>query len=297
VNELSAQWNALRDVAAATLVKEQRVAERMAAALCARLDGVRAEVRDRLRRAKGDVATIQRLQRSAGAAAGGAGARAELSLSEAGLWARAQAEADSAHATVVSQLRADATVAAALRGMGLDRSKRVWDEVGGLKLGLMAPARDAAGQLRSLVVAEEIAALRLERDREAAERAAAAVAAAAERAAAAAAAAAAKEKEKEKEKAQRELAKAAELRLKAKATASAYSARPPWSPAYAYDSSSSSEPSSPARPYAPVSSYRASPSAEPTVGYSARGHELHVGPRGGVYHYSASGNKVYHSRR
>lgn len=33
------------------------------------------------------------------------------------------------------------------------------------------------------------------------------------------------------------------------------------------------------------------------AGYSATGIPLHVGPRGGVYHYSANGNKVYHSRK
>jgi hypothetical protein len=32
-------------------------------------------------------------------------------------------------------------------------------------------------------------------------------------------------------------------------------------------------------------------------GYTATGIPLHVGPRGGVYHYSKSGKKVYHSRR
>lgn len=35
----------------------------------------------------------------------------------------------------------------------------------------------------------------------------------------------------------------------------------------------------------------------PSGKYSATGLALHVGPRGGVYHYSASGKKVYHKRK
>lgn len=33
-----------------------------------------------------------------------------------------------------------------------------------------------------------------------------------------------------------------------------------------------------------------------SAGYSATGLPLHVGPRGGIYHISKNGNKVYHSR-
>ncbi len=36
---------------------------------------------------------------------------------------------------------------------------------------------------------------------------------------------------------------------------------------------------------------------ETTIGTTATGKSLYQGPRGGVYHYSKSGKKVYHKRR
>ncbi len=47
----------------------------------------------------------------------------------------------------------------------------------------------------------------------------------------------------------------------------------------------------------PAPDQKAVPSSEMPVGTTATGIPLHVGPRGGVFHYSTSGKKVYERKR
>ena len=68
---------------------------------------------------------------------------------------------------------------------------------------------------------------------------------------------------------------------------------PEQSPSVASTESSSNAAPSPA----PETVDKAPPSSSTSLGTTATGIPLHMGPRGGVYHYSKSGNKVYQRKK